>query len=307
MHSSRGVLLAAMLALQAAGGVAWAQVMREPAGASRPLSARAAAMGDASLADLLEPSGMFRNPAVLPFVSSHPAVLSLLHDWSSRTLGERVVFSQSAGERSAVGAAAHIRHDARSGESGVYDGLSFAVVGLNGAFGWEFSRFWSVGVAGGFEAPASGTGMTGFSGATGLLYSPSGVMSYGLVYSTFNDGLTYELDPAARSTTLVRAPTDHGLEVGINMRYPLRTVRPMLALGLGARRVFGAESILYRAGLEWYPVSPLALRFGFVAIDGTSSERYGVGVHLGDFRLDYAIAPSRTSARFQEVSLQYVL
>lgn len=146
------------------------------------------------------------------------------------------------------------------------------------------------------------------SSVLGVMYSPSPEISYALVYSGLGFGMQHSYDlQAAERLTFSKVSLPATLYVGLAMRYPSSRVERTLTIALANEKVFGEPGIIYKGALEVNANKFLALRMGYVAAPTTASPRYGVGVFLGRFQLDYAYAGGHGVQRFHEFTLSISL
>jgi hypothetical protein len=78
-------------------------------------------------------------------------------------------------------------------------------------------------------------------------------------------------------------------------------------LSIAAEKLIDSTGLVYKGGIEALPFTFLVLRIGYWVGPDTRAARYGVGLILGDFLLDYTVAPSHLEPRFHQVSLSYDL
>jgi hypothetical protein len=72
-----------------------------------------------------------------------------------------------------------------------------------------------------------------------------------------------------------------------------------------SQKVFGQSGITYRAGIEAFIVSTLALRTGIIAGPNGTAGTLGMGLNFTRFQLDYALSPSQIISKFHQVSIAY--
>ena len=138
----------------------------------------------------------------------------------------------------------------------------------------------------------------------GVFYNPLPGIAYGLVYR-YRRGLVFVKAGSDISLTPY-ASTPADLELGAAMTYPSNAADPIVSLALSTVRTFpSAERFNIKGGLEVYPVSYLALRLGYKVGSTTNLPRFGLGIHVRNFRCDFGIGPNQAEDRFHGFSLSY--
>ena len=109
------------------------------------------------------------------------------------------------------------------------------------------------------------------------------------------------------SQSLVRESLPRRFEVAVAMKFPSVRNHHFLTVSLSNEKIFGEAGLYYKAGVEIIPHNYFALRFGYHVGPDIQTPRYGIGIKTNSFRVDYALAPSVRSLRFQQITLSLIL
>ena len=304
MHGKSGTwktLLVVMLVLFFAK-IGFGQTASEVTVEPSPVGARAGALGDAYAGDPYDVMSMYANPASLAFLR-HPSVVvnsELQH--GSQYLDNYVAFPVLIGQDMVAAA----------GINGGYFGqlwhsLYFAHHGIDA--GWAVKLSSSLSVGGLLNAQYGVTAdaqMLATSGSLGMLYFPEPEISYGLALRGFGWGMTFAQNETGASLDY-KKDIPRILEMGVTWRYPAMYDQPVVIMSFATGKIFGSTNLSRNAGIEIYPFRFVALRFGVSVQPSQATERFGVGINLAGFRLDYALLPGTSGARFHQLSISIPL
>lgn len=276
--------------------------------AARPfaVSPRGFALADAYCADWTDVASMYGNPGALGSLRQKSVMLTHHVDWATRTATEMIAAPIMLNDDIAFGVAGMV------GRQGVLTGLDgldhrFSYQGGDVAGSYRLLPTLTVGVLAGVRAYSFGdhTMSTGWA-HVGVLYTPSPGITYGIAYRVRGSAVRVI---ANQDASLVRESTwPADLEIGAAMTFPARSGTPIVSLALTTEKSFPAvQRFNTKGGLEIYPVRFLALRMGYKVGSTTNVARYGAGVLVNRFRLDFGVAPSAAEDRSHTLSVSYLL
>ena len=83
----------------------------------------------------------------------------------------------------------------------------------------------------------------------------------------------------------------------------------MLTMAISGEKQFGMDGYTYYLGLEVSPFNFVDLRIGYVekpdeSLYYTSGGRYGLGLKIGSFGIDYVTSPSLSALRHHQVTFR---
>ena len=296
--------LTALAAAIILNGVCAGQGIEEYSGRSFGGGARASALAETFMADAYDVTSMYWNPSTLAFLQNYSLVMNHATDLSSGMMIESIAspFKINRGEVISVGLIIHHRGYLQSSPSP----SEFRVVeyGYDLAYAQELLPTLAMGARVDVRYGRGDlSNLWAISASLGFFYSPSQEVSYGAALNDIGSCIQYSSDGAM---TLLQTMNLHrSLEVGATMRYPFEFKKPILTLAIANEKVFTETGLIYKGGVEWLPTPSLALRVGYIyrTDPALGSTRYGLGIVLGRFRLDYATAPSHLTDRTYDVSL----
>lgn len=268
------------------------------------VSIRGESFANAYSADAFDVTSMYSNPASLTYMDNRSVVVSDVFDWTlkSQTYSFAVPLLFTPDLRFGIGAS-YANNGTVFSETG--DGVPTKSFEIDVATATRVIPTLSVGILGGLRS-FTFANLTRPSewAQLGIFYNPLPGIDYGLVYR-YRRGLVFvkggsdiSLEPYAQT------PAD--LELGAAMTYPATSASPIVCLSLTTIRTFpSAERFNIKGGLEVYPVPFVALRLGYKVGSSTNLPRYGIGIHVNNFRCDFGIGPSQADDRFHGFSLSY--
>lgn len=286
--------MAAAVLLCAGGGAA--QIITLYSSHPAQVGAREAAMGDAAVGDAWDATSMYWNPAGLVYIRNTDVIISHQMLQSISRMNDNVSFPLRTGQSDAVGIGLTVDH---TGYAGNTAGLDFRVLqfGYDIAYAREIFPTLALGVGIGVRyAHTSASELWGISSSYGIYYYPSEEVSYGVTLNGVGSGVLFVSDRV--TTTLSSENLPRSLQAGVTIRYPEQPDQTYFTLAVANEKVFGADGINYKGGIEYDPWKFLALRLGYnYHADVASFARYGIGFHTSRFGIDYAISPSLSSER----------
>jgi len=180
----------------------------------------------------------------------------------------------------------------------------FRVIDL--AYAYGFSEFFSIGVRlclSGGESFSSTLWTT--SGSVGVFYAPSSGLKYGASVEGLGVGIDYsryKLNAVPSQTKIFR--------IGATFDFPLQKVSKFIAFTISGEKHYGTEGYNFFLGSEVKPLPFLNLRIGYAS--ETESDplfpdgvRYGIGIDLGNFILDYCASPHISSQRHDQFTVLF--
>jgi hypothetical protein len=268
-------------------------------------------LADAIVADAAGVSNMYWNPSSLSFLQERSIVLNYSLERTrgrDNIMNENVAVSLLQEKELAVGIGATYSHVGHLENASPLSGYSFNQGSLDLAIATALSHFFSIGIVStlrhGWAGPQN---VTVVSSAVGMMYFPSPEIIYGLSYQGIGDGIEYLFDSSEFQTNPVRAKLSHGLQVGVTTRFNALAERPTVILAGVSEKIFGNSGFIYKAGIEAWPTNFLALRIGYWVGTQTVAARYGGGLRLGQWQVDYRISTTELEPRFHQISLSYCL
>ncbi|MGA9121284.1 MAG: hypothetical protein WB699_18095 [Bacteroidota bacterium] len=268
------------------------------------VSVRGDAFAGAYCADAFDVTAMYSNPASLSFLRTRSVVVSDLSDWTlkSQTVSAAAPLLIDQDLRFGIGAS-------YSGGGTVFaetgEGVPVQSYEFDVASSTRLIPTLSAGVLIGIRSfKFANLSRSSEWAQLGVYYNPLPGIAYGLVYR-YRRGLVFA--KAGQDLSLSLYPnTPADLELGAAMMYPANSNSPIVSLSLTTVRAFpSAERFNIKGGLEVYPISFLALRLGYKVGSTINLPRYGIGVHVMNFRCDFGIGPSQADDRFHGFSLSY--
>jgi hypothetical protein len=269
------------------------------------VGARNISMADANMAESYDVSSMYENPAALAFIKDMRAFFNHSQGSQSNGMEEDIAYPIRLDDLMVMGIGANLYHSgfvtqpafpqARVIEVG-YDisivRLVTSTVGVGG----------TVSVTHG--STMSGSHAWGATYSLGLSYSPSGSVSYGLVFKGLGTSLEYSSPNGSEPFVASSTRSTQKLEIGASMRYPsAESLRyPILILSMANEKYFETKGLFYKGGIEVRPLRFLQLRFGYIAGPSLAQPRYGIGLLRDSFSVEYAVYP-QFSTIFQQFSV----
>jgi hypothetical protein len=87
------------------------------------------------------------------------------------------------------------------------------------------------------------------------------------------------------------------------MRYPSARQRQIVSIAFANEKIFSQPGLLYKIGLELWPLRFLALRSGYIAGGEAGIARYGIGVKSDILGIDYAFSPASFYEGFHQFTI----
>jgi hypothetical protein len=285
MMKLKWILLGTVMILMGGVSAEGQSIIRNPF-----LGARNVALASANMAEPHDISSIYGDPATIAFLENPSVVLNQLQGNEGEmqeNLAFPLVYDRS--QMLAFGAELYTL--------GEFTSTSQArryAIGYDIAFAQKVASTVSVGGSVSFRhgvipqlSRANAASYT-----LGIDYVPNEDVSYGLALGGLGTGVEFVNDNSIVTPVQVTLP--RVLQVSAVMRFPTESSleRPFLVMALASEKAFGTPGVDYKGGLEYYPVRFLALRFGYVAGPVASGQRFGVGLRLGLFALDFAAYPA---------------
>lgn len=262
--------------------------------------ARSSAMANANAADPFDLNGFYSNPAIPVFSNNSASFISnSLYNPGRGIMLENLTFSLGRSTSHHLAAGATIQSSILNEK--LYYGpnhMQFTQIDLALGYSWSIFRSLSAGASvQSFYGKTASSEVWTYNASAGLLYVPSSLISYGLVYkgTAITEGrmgakpvyiLTEE-----NETVVAGVYAPHRLEVGLTLRFPSLAKYPDFLLSVSNEKIFGTDGLIYKAGMEVYVQNFLALRGGYFYSPFAEGGRLGAGLMLNAFRLDYAFVP----------------
>jgi len=262
------------------------------------------AMGSAGVSDIENTGSMFSNPATLSFLR-HPGVMAAHHhNWNNHVRDDAIAARVFHNKWLAVGLSGSFSY------AGLLEprfNMEFTQYGVDLAISTKPEDILSAGVSASYRSGTAGdSSVSGYWFSMGAVYAPGGGLSYGIALSGMGRGIAYAYEPSLNRTVVTQGPeVMPALDVGASFVFPARGGPPSFLVSSSARRIFKTRDTEYRIGAELIVMRLIALRIGYVS--RTEDEvRYGLGVMLGRFRLDYTIMNRKDREdQYDQIGLRY--
>ena len=308
-HPGRSVWVASLLCLLA--GSTCAQISSQNVERHFITNARAAALADAVIADPADICSMYWNPSSIAFLQDRSVVLNYSLErirGRDNIMNENVAVSLLNHKDIAVGLGATYSHVGHLENGSPLSGYSFNQGSLDVAMAMALSRFFSVGIVSTVRyGQVRSQSSAAVSAALGIMYYPSSRISYALSYQGVGDGIDYSFDSTEAQTALMTRTLSQSLQIGIASRFNVVGGRPAVVLTAASQKMFGTKGFIYKGGVEAWVLKFLALRVGYWVGTETVAARYGGGIRLGQWQVDYGISTTALEPRFHQISLSYCL
>jgi hypothetical protein len=293
-------------------GAASAQLTRYNSDSHAIVGARSAALADAVTSQSVDASMLYFNPAALSYLmwTSVPvtaAIEDLGYQNYAVTANVVVPLPRYQNWTFAVGGTTHQFH--QSGNASPLRGLSYSQNDLTGGFAYRIIPALSVGATiravGGQSAAKS---LWAVSSSLGMMYGPQPGVAYGIVIQGLGNSVFYPYENPNDLNDIHAGASPRSITLGLSISFPTRTPEdPTLILALGNQKILGESGVIYKLAAEYWPISAVALRAGYWVGPVTVSAKYGAGVRLSMFQLDYAISPGTIEPRFHQLTLSYLI
>ena len=259
--------------------------------------ARSSALGNAGVADYRDLSSINMNPAALTFVRELRTLhLTLLQNWENNLMSQSFTLPAMAHGPHRVTAQLGIQHKGSGATSLIGSPTrpepDLMMVQADLVYAWSLENILSFGIMNSVSfANNEHARFWSYHAVLGALYAPSQSVSYGISFRGLGRGITYELLDNGR-TALGSRDLGEVLELGATLSFPVDTDHTWLSLSLANMKRFSQRGVWYTGGLEVKPIPELALRSGllFHPEERIYLPRFGFGIELERFRLDYTIS-----------------
>lgn len=263
--------------------------------------ARAVSFAEAYVADQTDVNMVYWNPAALAWLERSTLVINHSQQRTINALHENIVMPVRTrkGEAFAIGLTVDHVGYVGSGRYGIFRVMQY---GYDFAYATEVVPSLSVGanVSVGY-AHTNVSNLWLVSSRLGVFYTPSAEVSYGVAFGGIGSSFVYESDRTV--TTLSKENLPRTIQAGITMHFPPDLDKTRLTVSLANEKVFGRDGMTYKGGVEVVMFKFLALRGGYILEPQFGSARFGAGVRVTSFQLDYAISPSWNTTQLYYVTL----
>jgi hypothetical protein len=267
-----------------------------------PVGARAAALGDSYIAEATDAGDLFGNPATLSFLAEWSLFMSHSIERKDEMMSENLALAFPSGEVAGFGLGVSVAHTGYIKDSPrATTKMRVLQYLFDAGYAQRISNSLGVGANLGLRfVESEAFRLTELVPTLGLFYSPAPEISYGLVYSDLGSLLEFTNDSS--STTWKPEDMQQTLQIGLTLRLRLWREEPTVTIALANQKVFQVHGITYKGGVEFRPMGPLAFRVAYFVTPDVVYPKYGVGLTIGQVRIDYAISPSHFSDRFHEMT-----
>jgi hypothetical protein len=292
---------AALAAVFLAAGLSVAQQTTTLYFRQSPLSARAAAVGEAFVADVQSVGSAAWNPASLVYLQSVSVDATVGARMDNRAMTGGVTLPLAAREQYGI---------AVSGYSALFDRADWSaktgtVYGGTMSCAARVTPTFSVGALYTMQTGTyAGTTVTGHNFGIGMMYTALPAFTYGAALTGIGSGIVYHQTDSVRSIDR-QGELPRSITLGAEWHYPTTHDRIMFNYFLAGEKIIGVDQVVYRMGLEILPWKFLAIRGGVVSGPITSVGRFGFGIRTSIVDIDYAVASSRAEDRVHSVTVSF--
>jgi hypothetical protein len=227
------------------------------------------------------------------------------HDWDNGVFDESLAMRLFDTGAHAVGLGVRLTH---TGGTNPIHPMNFRQYSVDLAYAYEILTEFNAGILAGVrQGSANGETRTGYSITLGLMYTPDRSISYALCIRDLGRSIEYTLH-RSNNTTVAGYDEFHPAttELSSTLRFPARNRAPFLSLMVAIENNHILKEFRYKGGLELLLFgNTVAARVGMVNASAREASG-GLGLALGRFRIDYAIMPRISSARYDEISLKAI-
>lgn len=273
-------------------------------GAFLPVTARAAALGDAVGALHGSPDGVPSNPAVLSWLTGPSATYSFLRLSRAASL-QNLTASIPLGTSSGLGIHLTILHH------GEFDFYSRKEIRDRG-FELDAGSSWSVMIAedlscgltlSALHATTDADPVWALSADAGLAYAPGRFHRFGLSLRGF--GTDYEVSHPVLPPDVPDSRPSRTVSLQAVFDYPLSAGGGRLLFAFENDKLLAREGLVYKAGVEYQPLPLFALRCGIQIREHAVEPRAGAGLAAGPAGLDYAYRYRRGEGPSHMLTLRF--
>jgi hypothetical protein len=273
--------------------------------------ARSASLADTYVSEPFDVVAMYTNPATLANLLNRTAVVSVSLERVLSTdniMNENVSVPISLQKDLNLGFGLTYSHVGHIRPESPLSGMSYKQFGLDAGFAWSIFRALSlgVGVRANLGATDDGTRYS-VSSSMGLYYFPTQEFGYGISLQGLGNELDYTYDSLLSQSISERRNRDKSLQVGVTWHYRGNSNRPLVTIAMANQKIFGANGMIYKGGIEGMPVSFLALRLGYWVGESTVAPKFGLGLKLQPFSIDYSVSPNSLEPVSHQLSISYDL
>lgn len=269
------------------------------------LNARSASLADAGISDPYDVYIMYLNPGALTNLSSTSIILNHSQEKSINGKTEGVAMPIRLGPNDVMAIGLIVNHTGYTKEN-IRPEFKIIQYGYNIAYSRQILPSVSFGTEIGVRYTHSkiSSVWTGRS-SLGFFYSPSQEISYGVTYNGIGNGVGYTFD--GESTLLYSTSPPRSLQAGLSMHFPSDFQERVLTFVISNEKVFGQSGIIYKGGIEYFPLSYFALRAGYKVAETKKNGTFGCGIKTESIKIDFSISPSKSStqAMFISISLKF--
>jgi len=269
---------------------------------------RSLALGRANAADPVNPSISFLNPASFSLTNRKSLSYASYHSWERNIYTSEIAFR--AKQHYGHGFALNFQFlDSGFNQVNYLGNAEFTepdIQSMQLTLGYSYatSSVFSIGILGrGYTAwnDEKATERANFD--FGLLYAPTQMLSYSLVFRNLGFGLEYEI-LGNGNTKFRNINLNESVEYGSSFYFPNQSERWVVSIHGAAESYLDKNNTIIRAGVEVKPISPISIRGGYFDGDDELGFSFGIGADLSFFSLSYSVlADSRTIDRSHQLEL----
>ncbi len=266
-------------------------------------SSRAEALGLSYVSEPVESGAMYWNPALLAYTRGMQLSAGGYYVWNETYASAYASWAYRVGARHGVGVGVrHIQYGT------IWSSPTLLYQSLDIGYSFRIFDVLSLGILGAFgRAQTSSEETYSVFSTVGVYYAPNSGIRYGICYEGFGTLIDYANYSLEKKTGLSRI-----LRAGASYSFPIMRQEKILTISISGEKHMGLKGYHYFLGLEVSPIQAIDLRIGYVkkpveSTYYTSGARFGAGIHLRQFSVDYVASPSISALRHHQLTVRIQL
>lgn len=276
----------------------------------QPFDVRTLSMGSATFSDRMNFSPMGVNASLLGLREPDMVVqFNSAHRWSDNRMVSSVTLPTLASGFHRITGRFGLNHQGSNHfnylKSATEPAPDMQIYLADIAYAYRFSSAFSMGLLNRFSHIRNeDDDLISYSADLGLVYAPQGKITYALIARGIGRHATLDQDTTG-DVVLRNSSEEASIELGATINYPIQS-EPILSISFSNEKRLYEDGIWYKGGVEVLPIPMIALRSGiqFHLGQSVAIPRYGMGVNLGFFHLDYMVSPhARAGEQFHQMGV----
>jgi hypothetical protein len=265
------------------------------------IGARATALSDAYSTLSQDVSVMYWNPAAIAFLQTAGIIIDHQHMDRYRAMNDVAAFPLAAQDGYAVSLGIRLFQVGHLRSSEI-EGLENFSYGADIAYAAEVLPQFSVGGLASIDHSSGGEeSLSALSSGFGVFYAPPGAVTYGAALTGLGTQLRFIYD--GETNLILREKRPRRLQLGAAMQFPTESDVKRFGMSIVNEKIFGEAGVMYRGGIEVWPVEYFALRVGYFTRPGEAFESYGIGFRFNTVRIDYSTTFNGMREGYHQVTL----